>query len=483
MAACNLVGCMSKYKCGTLKQVVQGTSLAPYVRVYIEGSNFNITVGNQSDPDNGNQAVIKSFQLGGSSGAGVEIEIHDEQGGNFEAFMTKLNKKIGSANTDYRMKIQFGWIDTACGATSGNTVALSKTLIFIPLHVEASFSDGKIKYKLTGTSLLEVVFEARSAIIYGSDENKMSLKSAIRKLFSENAPEVNSVQFYRINSDKTVSEWGFKNKDGGFNGPIQKWETDQQNKLSAAMNWLEKYTTDKDKGVIAIWNPEVEGGEIIFFEDFNPVCGETPDWSSRCLGTYTVNGGSCSPVISFTPTAKWVYSALNFTSGKTGTTSGANLERKGRINCKIGEKGAGNQTSTPFDIGQIDQNGFDAAKEHMDSQTAHDFANKRMYAMEAELRVQGDPSLASTVEWIGKSVSIIVISPFHIEQSGACGDWLAKPGCHPVYSNKAWILKGVDHMIKEGSYVTTLRVMLNAPGSDVDEGSSFGGPGSGGWDD
>jgi hypothetical protein len=438
-------------------------------------------VGNSSDPNHGNQAVIKSFQFGGSNGAGIEVEIHDEQGSNFEAFMSRLNKSINNAQKDYRMVVQWGWIDRACGANTGQIVSQSEQFTFIPIHVEASFSEGKIRYKLVGTSLLEVVFAAREAVIHGSDDNKISLKDAIRKMFRTGPPVINNIRFLRINADGTTSEWGFKQKDGGFNGPVQKWESDQQNKLSAAMKWIEPFSTDRDKGVVAVWNPAVPGGEVIFYEDPAPKCGESIDWCSRTIGTYSVNSGLCSPVLSFTPSAKWVYDAISRSGGKTGVTSGKNDARKGRPGCNIGQTGAGTMTSTPFSTAQIDQNGFGAMEEYMDSQANHEFANKRVYSMEGELRIQGDPSLAGPLKIYGKTVSIIVISPFHIEQSGYCGDWLAKPGCHPVYSNKAWWLRGVDHMIKEGSYVTTFKVALSAPGSDVDDDTPFGGLNSGGW--
>lgn len=490
--ACNLVGCIANYTCDNqLKLPVQGTNLAPFVHLWIQGSNFDITVGNDSDPDNGNMAVIKSFQLGTSNGAGMEVEIHDEQGGNFEAFMSRLNKSINNANFDYKMRVQWGWIDRACGATGGSIVSKSDVFIFIPIHVEASFAEGKIRYKLTGTSLLEVVFAAREATIQGSDDHKVSLKAAIRQLFLTGPPVINSVRFLRLsgegscgNADGTsqTSEWGFSEKDGGCDGPVQKWETDQQNKLSAAMKWIEPFSTDRDKGVVPIWNPSVPGGEIIFYEDPAPKCGESVDWCSRSLGTYLVNGGSCSNVLSFTPSAKWVFDAISKSGGKTGVTTGKSAPRTGRDGCNIGQKGAGNMTSTPFSTAQIDQNGFGSIEEYMAAQANHDSANKRVYSMEGELKIQGDPSIAGPLKVYGRTVSIVVISPFHIEQSGYCGDWLAKPGCHPVYSNKAWWVKGVDHMIKEGSYVTTLKVALMAPGSDIDEGSTFGGLNSGGWD-
>jgi hypothetical protein len=278
-----------------------------------------------------------------------------------------------------------------------------------------------------------------------------------------------------------VQEWDFKAKDGGGPGPKQVWQSDQQNKLSAAMKWLEAFTTDQDKGITPVWNDENGEGEIIFWENPAPSCQQSIDWCGRTLGTYVVNGGNCAPVIRFTPSAKWVYIALAWAGGVTSKTSAKNIPLEGRDNCDMGERGAGSQLSTPAYAAFYDQVGFGNDKEMQSAQAAHDSANKRVYSMEAELVIQGDPDIAGSLRLFGRTVSLVVISPFHIEQAGRCGEWLAKPGCHPVYSNKAWWVKGVDHMIKEGSYITTLKLALMAPGSDIDTDDEFGGKGSGGW--
>ena len=95
---------------------------------------------------------------------------------------------------------------------------------------------------------------------------------------------------------------------------------------------------------------------------------------------------------------------------------------------------------------------------------------------------QGNPEFSGNNYLKGKKVSIVVINPFFINSYGnACGDWLASPGCNPVYSNKNWIVMGAEHSISEGSYITTLKINLPAPGSDIHRDDIFGGPGSCGW--
>jgi hypothetical protein len=473
---------MKTYSCGELKTLVKGTNLSPYVTVTFEEGVSSITVGNKSDPKNGNQAAIKSFQTGWSSGSGTEIEIVDEQGGDFESFMRKLNKTLDGAQNDYRMKVQWGWLNSDCGATSGSTVISSQVFIFIPIKIEASFAEGKIHFKIMGTSLLDVSRQASQDVVYGADGNKINIKTAIRKLFVEDAPEINTVNFYRSNQG-TLSEYGFKAKDGGSNGPVGKWPANQTNKLVTAMAWLEPFVTDQGKGIVPVWNPKTPGGEIIFFEDAVPKCDEEPNWCSRNIGTYLVNGGNCSSVISFNPVSNWVYSQLMKSGGAVPIGDGKTITDTGDSDCTSegDSKGAGHMTYTPLNAQVFETMGFKSTDEYMEDQAKNLQANKRVYAMEAELKVQGDPNIAGPDQVFGKTVSIIVISPFHIEQSGYCGDWLAKPGCHPVYSNKAWWIKGVDHTISAGSYVTTLRLALVAPGSDANASTPFGGGNSGGW--
>jgi hypothetical protein len=471
MGSCS-AGCIADFLCdGGPSLPVDATTLAPYVRLTIDGA-VNITVGNESDPENQNTAVIKSFQFGTSNGAGTSIEIFDEQGGDFERCMDKLNKCITSTNRDYRMHVDFGWINGECDGSGGFKKITTDKFYFIPLSIEANYTEGKIKFIITGSSLLEPVFESRANKTYP----KMSLKAAIKELMQECYPKISSVKYKRVGSDK---EWDFKDFP---DGPERPWQSENQNKLATAMDWIKPYRTDADKGIRATWNEKVAGGEVIFWEDPEENPNESSIGCLHSLGSYIVNGGACSPVISFTPQAKWVYGALHANSGGVGgavtSKTTPNTPKPGME--KATDACSGIQNTNTTDNGNRDTLGARAPEEMNKSAVAHDKANKRLYPMEAELRIQGDPNLAGIEKTFGTTVSIIVINPFHLSGDG-CGDWLAQPGCNPVYSNKAWWIKGIDHSIKEGSYVTTLKLVLAAPGSDIGPDEVFGGQGSGGW--
>lgn len=477
-----LSGCISKYFCGGLKNAIDSASYAPYVKLKISGEGQEITVGNESCPAYNNSAVIKSMQIGFSDSMGVVFEIHDDQGGNFEYFMDKINKCIGSMTEDYRMEVEYGWIGTDCGSETGSIIKKSPPVYCMPMQINANMSDGKIRFRLTGTSLLEGIFESRASKVY-----RGTLKSAIQQLFAdpEYPPQINSVKFLRRTPDGGTDTWDFEKKFDSPEGPKAAWTADTQNKLAAAMSWLEPYRTDRGKGVRPAWESETSSPTLVFWEDPYPNCGDSNPCGEDSLGTYIVHGGQCSPVLSFDPNAKWPYGALHRSGGNAGSAlTAGSVENEGRPGCEdIETKGAGTQTSVPPPQNIMDTIGpKEAAKEMRDSSAQHDHAQMIVEAISAELRIQGDPELSGNTFLMGKKISIVAINPFFIASNGnGCGDWLASPGCQPVYSNKSWIVMGVNHAISEGSYVTTLKVTLPMPGTDIDKDDVFGGPGSAGW--
>ena len=67
-----LVGCINDYTCGGLRSSVVDFEdvVAPWVKMYFgdDQTNVAVTVGNQSQPQYGNTAIIKSFQYGRTDG-------------------------------------------------------------------------------------------------------------------------------------------------------------------------------------------------------------------------------------------------------------------------------------------------------------------------------------------------------------------------------------------------------------------------------
>lgn len=486
-----LVGCVPEHLCQAPSNAVEGHNIAPVVKVFFETPDDPaITVGNKSAPFSGNHAVVKSMEYSmGSDGKGhqVKVEIADEQGGNFFEFAERINKCIEKASSEHKMKVRFGWVIANCDGSV--QYRESPTLCFIPDTLSVDFSSGVTKFVIEGHDLVTISFGAHLDQIMGSDDQKLPLKQAIRRIANETEPKFN-VRFARIEPDGTLSEWDFREFPG--DGPESKWQGDSQHKLGAIMKWIEPYRTDRNKGITPIWLNTSCDPTLILLEDPKPACNESAG-CSRVIASYVVNGGACSPVIKFTPTLNWnlaAAAAMASASGNSGSSEHGESVKKDKSECDVQTRETGMQQSIAVTEQARDTFGPREARPKMeDSQNAHAKANRSQLTsalpVKAELQIQGDPDIrfVDVTAWTGKTVSLAVINPFHLDGNGngGCGDWIARPGCNNVLSNKQWMIMGVNHTIKEGSYTTTLSLRADSPEVDIAGGLPLGGPGSGGW--
>lgn len=485
-----LVGCIRRYNCGFIQNSLEGHNIAPMVKVFFESPDEpTLTVGNKSAPFSDNHAVIKSFEFSfGGQGKGVKasIEVADEQGGNFVKFVERMNKCVGLASNEYRMKTRWGWTITNCdGSTS---IIESPTVTLLPMDITVDFSSGVVKFLIEAHDMMSLALSTHHDEVEGDDDQKLPLKQAIRQLGNNKEPKM-SVRFLRINPDGTESEWNFK--DFGPEGPEATWEADSQHKLAAIMKWIEPYRTDRDKGIIPMWDTTASSPTLLLLEDPLPKCNEGTSCKKN-IGTYIVNGGSCSPVIKFSPkiSYKGAFQQMPNASGNSGGAASGETVEKDKSECERQTRETGFTQSIAVSRQAWDTLGPARATGYTeDSQNLHNRANSKQVAkatpINAELQIQGDPREAyvNAKTLVGNNFSIVVINPFHLfgQGNGGCGDWLALPGCNPVLSNKAWLITGVNHSIKEGSYTTTFQLILGTPGGDLSPGVPFGGPGSAGW--
>jgi len=470
-----------------LMQTVQAESISPWVKVQFTAGGTYITVGNESSPEFGHNAVIESFEYGNSDGQVCNIEISDQQGGEFNKFVDNIAKCIKS--DDVRTQVTWGWTVSNCDGSPGKKIQ-SPILYVTPIKIDVSFAEGKIKYVFSCADLMQMVFVSRPDKVYGSDDQKMPLQEAIKALFNDTDPKI-TAKFLRVSPDgkSPPTEWT------KFNKPdvVGKWPVDNQNKLSCAMKWLEPFMTDKGKGIHPTWSP-TEKNTVIFWEDAAPDCENgAPPESIQPLGTFIVNGGNCSNVISFNPKISWIPALAKLSrGGSTSPMTGKPQEKSQKCNVQLGgednkDNTAGIQRAIPPTGAAIDNYGKEAGYYTDKSQNANakaaSYHVEGLAAIEADLVIQGDPSdyFCDIQRMIYKTVAIVVINPFHLAGGSFCGDWLAKPGCNNVMSNKNWLIKGVSHSIRIGSYTTTLKITLIAPGIDIKEGETLGGGNSGGY--
>jgi hypothetical protein len=485
-----LVGCQEQYICGSLNTGIQDYEvLAPFVKIFFgDPNNPTITVGNESAKQWNNTACIKSFRYGHSNGMDFSVEIMDEEGGSFHLFAEKLIKCISRVTDEKKMGVEFGWIGADCDGANFTISSRysSAPLYFIPMHLDVSFVEGRIKFTITGNDAMQIVFSARHSTIQGDDEKRQPLKMAILQLANKDDPKFD-VQFKRKSKNGQLSEFSFKSDEGGINGPMGVWHSDGQNKLATIQKWIEPFRTNMNKGITALWDASSPKQQtLILLEDTAPNHDEAVDPCDVNIGTYVVNGGKCSPVVSFTPSINFVEGMSNLnTGGDVGASStGATevVKKEGQIQTPE----TGYSTRQPTQQNSNDIKGMkNAKKDDPKSQQAHTKANTLINSrtMTADLVLQGDvrPEFLHPILRRGATVSLIVLNSFHIFGDSACGDWLAQPGCNEVLSNKNWLIMGCFHEIKEGSFTTTLKLELTAPGIDTDAGSPFGGINSGGY--
>lgn len=488
-----LEGSCSKYSCDTsqIRTAVDAEVIAPFVIIGICGSNGEtISVGNQSAPRFGNKAVIVSFQYGQSTGTGCTIEIIDEEGGAFQKFFNKILSAMGSAAERYELTAQWGWVGSRCDGPEGLIGRPSKVHTFIVKKVHIKFEE-TMKFVLECTDLMQATIDVSSSErVFGTDDNTMPLKQAIKELFRCSNPSISpeNVKFLRKGKGGVVEteEWDFDKK------PTASWKANQSNAIMTAREWMQGYKTDRDKGVTIAWDDTNNcNPTIIFWEDFQPRPDELTDCYNN-VGTYIVNGGSCSPVLEFNPEISWNFAVASNVGGLSGSkVSAKNLKQQDEQDAQLNDEGgceayAGTATDIAIPDHHIRNQGKNSPKEYTLNDKKNFRANSTYESIKAQLRIQGDPQLDDPVGLKGSTVSIIVINPFHISDTSTdCPDWtpsggsLAGSSCNEVLSNKTWFIQKLSHEIRLGSYTTTIDVFLPAPGSTINAGMPLGGSSNG----
>jgi len=469
------VDCISEYGCAYLAQPQEGAVYAPFVKLrFLTPGNKILTVGNASAPPD-NHAAIKSFEYGftvGQTGIGFKVEIIDQGGIMYRRIIDAINKTVKLALDDTKnCSCQFGWIITNCDGSQRvvSNEDTGRSLFFMPSKMQTKFDSGVVKFTFEATSMVGRWADTRLTDNLGSEDNKMPLKQALRRLFMEYHPKVTNVQF----KNKDGGELEFGNGDGGSDGPKSVWPMDQQNALAVARKWLSGIRTKDNLGILMLYDPT--GPSIVFKED--------PDKSRCCgslsIGTFIANGGNCSPVISFNPDIEWIKIGIPAAGGTPGSSASGDMKQIIKSEKNIERVG-------PQSGPTVQQHEYmwripdDMAKKNTEALASHLEANTKYEVkggIEAELKLVGRPDLGDPIDLVGKSASIIVINPFHISTQNC--SWITTTNCNKILSNKRWLVKAVSHQISNGSYITTLKVMLPQPNEAYNANDPLGGPNCG----
>lgn len=493
MAECNIQQ-IAKHTVDPIRRLYDYANIAPWVKLWFVGDGSEdkpkITVGNESCPGctPTHSAVIKSFEYGFMDGSQCKIEILDVQGGSMADIARHLFKCIEKAETDYFMKVKWGWVGTNCRSPGADNVWSSPTQTFLPMNIEIHYSKAAIRYTLTGVDLLQAVFNSRKTTSYGTEKHRLKLKEALEKMYKHEQPSIQFLRGRRKGKTMLYGDAAYIWKDIDEHDG-SKWNSDGQNKNGTAVKWTENFRTNHDKGTIPFWKTGANGPAIVFLEAGGQDCVKNPgEMLARSVGTFIVNGGKCSNVLDFKPQINWVAAFAQLMSGgQPGTPlNGKQFKRKNErpAGCKVQNPKTGPNTSIQHTDPAWDAYGKQLTEKSMKATDANEKAaniSGLVHPVEAELRIQGNPSPEFCVfqDAVARTCAIVALNPFHLDTSWggekACPDWLASPFVNDILTNRFWWIMGVNHSIKEGSYVTTLKVRLDTPGIDLSAKEEPGG--------
>lgn len=420
----------------------------------------------------------------------------------------------------------------------------SPPLWFIPMSLTASYQGNKITFEIEGKDALSVADQFPHPFTYGTDFHKVYFKEAVACLAADSQPpfnvrfkqlntagQVEDLKFHVISgaASGTANDCtpGFVEFDAAGRahtcphcidlsgrqsagsesdrnrleelGPIGVWPRHNLSPLQTIKQWLRSgnvraksqsnETGQQGKGMTV--NFDSINRTCTLWGDGGPGCGRTVELNTtenRIKACYIVSGGKCSPVYSFTPAIKWNFLAAvqrggTLSPATVAARSASDADRQqalpdGSPICSL--PGVGTRTSPVTAENSLNTSGSSAARELQLTNALHRRANQLFTTVEAELRVQGDPSdwLCSPLFGYGRFVAIIVNNPYYLEEDTQFGCPLWKQGdqithnsCHNVLTSPAWFLKGVDHQVRDGTYITTLKVALFPPNAEL-SGSS-----------
>jgi hypothetical protein len=492
---CNLPSLAKPYFCAPIARPLPGAVFSSFVNMLLVVNGKQISVGNKSSPFSGNSAFIKSFSHSACDGNGFKVEIVDTSGGDFTTFISLLNTDACSASgQEAQFLFEFGWLITSCsgqiykygtsevaraGILDVDATTHPKGFLVgqVMSQISAENANGIWKYNLTIADISAQAAQTRSADPIGSDSHKVPFKQGCNRALKPDRnckqrtlkKREHKVLFYRRNSNDTISKFDFLPSDGGEQGPKSIWNPDRTDPLTAIRSWTNSLTTDRKQGMFFVTTPTLIDGNVILMESNQDECllnGSTCEASSasQIYKVYIVNGGDCSPVISFdpkiefqafTPQGGGIQGPLGSRPIKTrscGNTSGR----------KFKSTNMGVQTQVQVPVSNLHyRSPDDAGDKEARGLGANAAASKQIEGvsnMEVDLVVQGDPTYIG-MTWVGKQISIIYLNPPAPKSNGFACDWLATPTVNAAFSKTNYLIKSVNHQIGEdGKYTTTLKV-------------------------
>lgn len=421
------------------------------------------------------------------------------------------------------------------------SIICSPVMYFLTDTINVHYEQGKFVYELEGVDTLVRGQENMIMQIFGRQGKQMYFTKAVELLGQFSFPQFR-VEFKALNANGDVVDLQFVKRDGQPNdrefsddgfadclgyGPFGVWRPDTKPPLAVIHEWMKKgvmafdqtgkATSNKGRiGITMNYDPtykfipsgkegattddacalcsgnQPQYGRLILFANVTPYCqGNFSDTqiNRRMKAVYVANGGNCSPVLHFAPTFRWTSQAAQKAGGiGTPATGTQTNQSKGvvKVNCVIATSTGPNRMALAVPTDQV-MKVVDAKEQTQESTFHHIMANLGIGAIEADLRVEGDPSdwLCTPATGAGKFVGIVFINPYFLEPGKTdadCPVWLANDPnspdaefrsiCNELLTSKGWLIKGADHQIKDGQFVTNLKLQLIAPAAELNARSN-----------
>jgi len=534
MATCNLPFDARKYACGPIAQPMPGAVKTPFVNMIFFQGQRQVTVGNRSsnsssvqgleDIANIGTAFVKSFEYSFSNGVGCKATIVDTSGSDFANFLSIIpGKECNQFQRDYgQVAVEFGWIFQDCNGvyqkygtieasyddalidvtTGQGFVQAGDYLWFLLMGVEVVEARGIWEYRLNLIGPVDgSAPNTKDAKPIGSDDNKVPLKQACQEILKESCKNYftqNSiarvvgdavVKFVRVtknfvtggggaSTQRVLSTFQFKGSDGGADGPKSVWAPEQQDPLSAIRKWLNSFETDRNLGTYLITDAKSKTPSLYIMENPNDPCVLT----TECVGqqfkpkkVYIVNGGNCSPVISFNPSIQILFSepttniganptGMQTTNGQPNTATGPNASSSVSENkcykAEMNRKGLETAMSVPGSNlnfrapSQANQKEFKSIWANSTASKMYEITNP----VEADLEIEGDPRYLNVLNMQGVFIGIIYLNPYAIRNNLGDCDWIAYPNVNEFFSRTTYMIQGVSHSVSESGFKTTLKL-------------------------
>ncbi len=516
---CLLPGAAKQFACGIIakplinnfNQAVK-TGFVTIIMVSRQNGGKKITVGNKSSPFYQNRTFVKNFQFGGNNNASASFTLYDASGNDIGVFLDSLYLDSCTASNN-TVLVEFGWILQNTDGTVTKYSTADKTYApYARIDPKAKpnpggllgFVVGKIQVQPDAgggwlyTVELQTLLDKRNrrnklATPAGTNNHPENLKSAskkaLRKICPKGKKNAGAVIFAREDSRGVLTEFGFPNNEGGFQGPRSVWDPNRLSCVGAVRNWFNGQRTDRGLGMTIYTDPSVDTPNIVVLESdpswcLNPRVKYCPQKSGPKY-IYIVNGGDCSPVLQdgFRPTVTYFANARPQGGGTTGMSSKAVQAEGRKVNpCpqnvnnqfqNIEDNAEGIQTLVTVPSAAMNYRfPTDAVEKQAIAINANLIANAGRIMtsnIEADLKIQGNPEYVNIARCQGLQVGIIYMNIPQVyagQQPGIQGpaqpnqtDWLAQPYVNNTFSRLDYLIQGVSHNIDEGGdYTTTLRV-------------------------